>query len=355
MTQADLDALRAQIRKLDEEIVAHAAERVELARRVGEIKRAGALPTVDFAQERLVLERARAAALERGLAPEVAEDMLAHLIRASVIAQDMDRLRHEAVGAGRKAVVVGGAGRMGRWLTKFLAAQGFDVGILDPAASEGENSWSSEALRSADYVICATPPAATAALYREWVARPPAGLVLDIASIKTPLVEPIRALRGAGARVASIHPMFGPSIVLLREADVVICETGDAEAAEGAEQLFRSTTARIVRMPIEQHDRVMADVLSLAHATAIAFACALPDAAHPVRSTTFQALEALAAAVVRESSEVYYEVQAENPHSAVALQRMRAALERIGAAVRGRDAAAFGEILREGRDRTKKG
>ena len=355
MTPADLDALREQIRKLDEEIVARAAERVELARRVGEIKREQALPTVDFAQERLVLERARAAALERGLAPEIAEDMLAQLIRASVIAQDLDRLRHAAVGAGRKAVVVGGAGRMGRWLTKFLAAQGFDVGVLDPAASERENSWSNDALPSADLVICATPPAATAALYREWAAKPPAGLVVDIASIKTPLLEPIAALRRAGCRVASIHPMFGPSVVLLREADVVICETGDAGAAEEAKLLFRSTTARMVRMPIEEHDRVMADVLSLAHATAIAFACALPEAEHPVRSTTFQALEALAAAVVRESPEVYFEVQAENPHSAAALERMRAALDRIAAAVRGRDAGAFGKILDEGKDRTSKG
>lgn len=355
MTPADLDALREQIRKLDEEIVARAAERVELARRVGELKRERSLPTVDFGQERLVLERARAAALERGLAPGVAEEMLAHLIRASVIAQDLDRLRHAAVGAGRKAVVVGGAGRMGRWLTKFLAAQGFDVGILDPAAPAGENSWSSDALRSADLVICATPPAATAALYREWVAAPPAGLVVDIASIKTPLIEPIQALRRAGGRVASIHPMFGPSVVLLREADVVICETGDAKAAEGAEQLFRSTTARIVRMPIEEHDRVMADVLSLAHATAIAFACALPGAEHPVRSTTFQALEALAAAVVRESPDVYYEVQAGNPHSAAALERMRASLERIVAAVRGQDAAGFKAILDAGRARVTPG
>ena len=65
-----------------------------------------------------------------------------------------------------------------------------------------------------------------------------------------------------------------------------------------------------------------------------------------------EALEALAAAVVRESAEVYYEVQAENPHSAAALERMRAALERIGAAVRGRDAASFGKMLEQGRGRT---
>jgi len=32
-------------------------------------------------------------------------------------------------------------------------------------------------------------------------------------------------------RGTSIHPMFGPSTVLLRGADVVICETGDSDAA----------------------------------------------------------------------------------------------------------------------------
>jgi prephenate dehydrogenase len=37
-----------------------------------------------------------------------------------------------------------------------------------------------------------------------------------IAGIKTPVMEPIRILPGAGVRVASIHPMFGPSAVLLR-------------------------------------------------------------------------------------------------------------------------------------------
>ena len=237
---------------------------------------------------------------------------------------------------------------------RFLSTQGYDVAVLDRAAPE-VGARARGLLPDADLVVCSTPPAATAALYADWCAAPPAGVVVDLSSIKTPLVEPIRLLRAAGARVASIHPMFGPSATLLRDADVVVCDTGDADATAQVERLFQPTTAHVVRLPLADHDRIMADLLSLAHATASAFALALPETEHPVRSTTFKALESLAAAVVRESPDVYYEIQAMNPHSAAALERMRAALDRIIAAVTARDAGRFGGLLEEGRRRTPEG
>src|SRR5262249_31609405 len=146
-------------------------------------------------------------------------------------------------------------------------------------------------------------------------------------------------------RVASIHPMFGPSAVLLRDADVVICDTGDAEATATVEGLFQPTTARLVRLALADHDRIMADLMSLAHATAIAFSLSLPETERPVRSTTFQALEALAAAVVRESPEVYYEIQVGNPHSMEALENLRLALARIVATIKGRDSSGFRSLF----------
>jgi len=353
MADDPLDTLREQIRRLDLELVARAAERVALARRVGEIKRARRLAMVDYAQERTVLERARAAAVDLGLDPKVAEDLFARLIGASVTAQDEDSLRVSGTGVGRTAVVVGGAGRMGRWFGRFLSAQGYTTGSLDPAAAPDDDAWSRAALSTADLVICSTPPTVIAGLYGAWQTNPPAGLVVDIASIKTPLIEPIRSLQRAGGRVASIHPMFGPSVVMLRDADVVVCDTGDPEATEGVERLFRPTTARLVRLPLAEHDRVMADLLALAHAAAVAFALALPAEDHPVRSTTFQALELLAAAVMRESPDVYYEIQAMNPHSGEALARLSAALDRILATVGARDASGFRTLFDEGRARTR--
>lgn len=352
MADDDLDALRERIRAIDLELVERAAERLDLARQVGEVKRRRDQPTVDFAQERIVLERARAAARERGLEASVVTDLFAGLIRASVTVQDEDNLRHAGAGAGQSAVVVGGAGRMGRWVSRFLSAQGFAVSVLDAAATDAENAQGRAALPHAELVVCSTPPAATAALYVGWAAAPPAGVVVDIASIKSPLLEPIRALRAGGGRVASIHPLFGPATVLLRDADVVVCDTGDRAATAIVEDLFARTTAHLVRMSLEEHDRVMADLLSLAHATAIAFAAALPPAEHPVRSTTFRALEELAAQVVRESPDVYYEIQAMNPHSAAALGRLRDAVERMMAALEAGDAPAFRALLDAGRERT---
>jgi len=176
--------------------------------------------------------------------------------------------------------------------------------------------------------------------------------VVDIASIKTPLIEPIRTLQGAGGGVASIHPMFGPSAALLRDADVVICDTGDSEATSTVEKLFEPTSARLVRLPLADHDRIMADLLSLAHAATMAFALALPQTEHPVRRTTCRALESLAAALVRESPQVYYEIQAGNPHSMEALERLRLALNRIAAAVKGHDPKGFQRLFEEGQRRT---
>lgn len=353
MNDESLDSVRQRIRQIDLDLIARAAERLDLVKQVGEIKRRLNLPTVDFAHERTVLDRARTAAAAHGLDPAVAEDILARLIRASVGAQEDDRLRFSAGGAGKAAVVVGGAGRMGLWMARFLTAQGFTAGALDPAASAQENEWAQANLAKADLVIMATAPGVTATIYRSWLRSPPAGVVVDIASIKTPLIEPIGALQRAGCCVGSMHPMFGPSVALLRDADVVLCDTGDSRALETVERLFEPTTARLVRLPLADHDRVMGDLLSLAHATAIAFALALPHGQQPVRSTTFRALESLAAAVVRESPDVYYEIQAKNPYSAPAIERLRDALSRIMSAVASQDAPAFSRLLEEGRARAR--
>jgi prephenate dehydrogenase len=143
--------------------------------------------------------------------------------------------------------------------------------------------------------------------------------------------------------------------VLLRDADIVICNTGDAEATAAVEKLFLPTTAHLVHLPLEDHDRIMADLLSLAHAAAIAFAIALPPTDHPVRSTTFQALESVGAAVVRESPDVYYEIQAKNPFSTAALERLRVAIHRIITAVAESDVEGFRALFEEGQERTREG
>ena len=354
-SQPDLDALRDRVRALDRELVRLAAERVRTVRRIGEAKRAAGRPMIDYAQERRVLEAARGAAAEEGLDPGVAEDLLARLIRAAVTAQEEESLRHAATGEGRTAVVVGGAGRMGGWFVRFLDAQGWGVEIVDPAAPAVASLRGEALLPEADLVICATPPRETVELYRGWLERPPRGVVADLASIKSPLLGPIAELRAAGGRVASLHPMFGPATVLLRSKDVVLCETGDEEATEEIAALFRPTTVQLVRLPLAEHDELMAHLLSVGHAAAIAFALALPDRELPVRSTTYGGLARLAANAVDQNPDVYFEIQVDNPHSLAALEGLRDAVDHVVAVVRTHRRDRFAELMEEGRRRLPPG
>ncbi len=350
----DRAALRDRIAQLDDEILRLAAERCRLGREVGQLKHAAGHPSVDYVQERRVLDRARDAASKQDLDPELAEDIIARLILGSVAVQERDRVLLTGSGRGKTAVVLGGAGRMGRWVKRFLGSHGYQVHVLDPVQEDAVNLSAGEALPAAELVICAMAPGAIAQQYDAWTQGPasqrPQGVVADIASIKTPLVDAISALRQAGCKVASFHPMFGPDLVALRGADVIVCQTGDAEATAVVDDLFAPTTAQVWHLPLEEHDLAMAEVLALAHATAIAFAAALdaPTTAPPVHSTTFGALERLARDVVHESPEVYYEIQARNPHAAHAVTRLSQRLAELQGAVAGADADAFRAVMESG-------
>jgi chorismate mutase/prephenate dehydrogenase len=337
---------RRRIDRLDAELVRVAAERLAAAAEAGRAKAAMGQSLVDFAREREVLGRVRRHAGEAGLEAAVAEDLVARLIEASTSRQEAERLSAAAVGQGRQAVVVGGAGRMGRWLVRFLAGSGFGVHVLDPAEPAG-NLAAAAALPAADLVLVAVPPSEAARLYDAWAARPPRGVVADVCSVKAPLVPALRRLQRAGGRVASLHPMFGPATTVLRGQDVVVCDTGDAEAAEQVRALFAATPARVVPLGLDEHDRLMADVLAHAHAAAIAYAASARGGA--VQSATSRRLREVAAAVVRESPRAYHEIQAGNPHADAAVARLQESVARLRAVVASGDPARFAALLDEGR------
>ncbi len=342
-----LEELREQIRELDEHIIEAAAKRVALAKRLGVLKFEQGAPPVDLLQESRVLERARRLGQEHGLDQAAAEEIISRLVQAAVTVQETARVTDTGTGAGKTAVILGGAGRMGRWFNRFLRSHGYKVHLLDPAYGEAHNRLVRPHVHTADLVLLATPPSAIAKQYRAWADNPPKGVILDISSIKSPLIEPIRDLLDAGARVASCHPMFGPNLTSLRGADVVVCRTGfEDEAIE----LFEPTTANIVDVGLEEHDQVMAQVLALAHAASIAFAASLDPATLPVHSTTFGRLEDVAQDVLSESPDVYYEIQSHNPHSLSAVTHLQSTLAELVDAVGRGDATAFKGLMRRGRD-----
>lgn len=78
--EGDLAALRLRIEQLDRDIVERIAERMDLARRIGEVKRDLGLPVLDPAREAAVVRRAGTLAREAGLPDEDVRYLFWHLV-----------------------------------------------------------------------------------------------------------------------------------------------------------------------------------------------------------------------------------------------------------------------------------
>ena len=80
---AELAEIREAIERIDRDIIELIAKRVQLARRVGVVKRSAGLPTLDPAREAAVVRRAGALAREANLEDEDVRYIFWHLIGLS--------------------------------------------------------------------------------------------------------------------------------------------------------------------------------------------------------------------------------------------------------------------------------
>jgi chorismate mutase / prephenate dehydrogenase len=361
MTQGTvtLAGLRQRVTDIDRQLIALVAERKAVSEEVARVKRATGKPTRDYERERDVILGVRTMAQERGVSPELAEQLLRLLIRSSLTTQEHASVVAHGAGSGRRALVIGGAGKMGGWFVSFLASQGFAVEVADPAPTpEGVarvEDWRNSDLKH-DFIVLATPLGATEAILKDLALRRPPGVIFDVGSLKSPLRAGLLALRSHGCKVTSVHPMFGPDTELLSGRHVVFVDLGHAGALASARELFAPTMAEQVVMSLDDHDRLIAYVLGLSHALNIAFFTALAESGEAapklarMSSTTFDAQLDVASRVAQESPELYYEIQSLNDYGAESLEALSQAVERLRTAVLTQDHATFVALMRRGRD-----
>ena len=353
-----LEDLRQRVTELDRQLISLVAERKAVSEEVARVKRATGRPTRDYEREREVILSVRAAASERGVSPALAEELLRLLIRSSLTTQEQASVVAHGAGSGRRALVIGGAGKMGGWFVSFLASQGFTVEVADPAAQSGAPGvpdWHSTDLKH-DFIVLATPLGVTDAILRDLALRRPPGVIFDVGSLKSPLRAGLMALKSHGCKVTSVHPMFGPDTELLSGRHVVFVDLGNAPALAAARELFAPTMAEQVVMSLDDHDRLIAYVLGLSHALNIAFFTVLAESGEAaprlarMSSTTFDAQLDVASRVARDSPELYYEIQSLNDYGAESLEALSQAVERLRTSVLTQDHDTFVALMRRGRD-----
>lgn len=352
--EKELNELRAQIRKVDEELLVLMARRQALATSVGKAKLTHGLPIKDYATERNILENTRRRAKELGLYEETAEEVMKTLIQYSCQVQEAQHGQARALSSGsrREVAIVGGLGQMGQWLSRFFESFGHRIVTFDAKGGPGSLK---DIAASAEVILIATPISVAANVLEELTALKPKGLVFDVCSLKSPLLPAIAKARKAGIKITSVHPMFGPSAQWLAGRNILICETGDESATKEAQQLFQESSANLLRIPLEKHDELMGYVLGLSHMANLVFGSALEKSGiafgdlKKTGSTTFHAQSQVAEPVLAENPDLYFEIQAENGHTVAMLDGMKSALEEYATAIRGKDRAAFRRLMEKSR------
>jgi prephenate dehydrogenase len=145
------------------------------------------------------------------------------------------------------------------------------------------------AVRGADLVVLAVPPAATLELIAQLAAAlEPGALLTDVCSVKAPVVKQA-VTAGLGDRFAGSHPLAGTHESgfmsarpdRLRGCVVYVCETGTSgghRAAANVSSFWEHTLeASPVLIDPELHDRQLAWTSHLPQAVASALAKALAD------------------------------------------------------------------------------
>ncbi len=352
MTDA-VESIRWKIEEIDNHILDLIKERMIIALNMGHEKVDKALPVRDLQVEEQVRDRYLARAKEVGISEAAAVELSSLLVRESVEAQ----ARLPRPMKPRKVLVVGGGGKMGQWLCRFFASRGHEVKVFDTLPGKAfPNVGSLErGVKEAEVIVVSSHISATADMLRQIFELRPKGLVFDIASVKSPLIETLKEGADQGLLVCSIHPMFGPDASFIFARNLILCNCGSDAAVKRFMPLLNGTGANVVEMPVEEHDKLIAVVLGMSHALNLSFFEALRGSGYSsdelwrASSTTFQKQMSTSSSVARESPNLYYEIQHLNPYNREMLEMLISALRNVQEAGSEEDRAHMIRIMQDGR------
>jgi prephenate dehydrogenase len=228
-----------------------------------------------------------------------------------------------------KTAVVGGAGKMGVWIARFLRSEDIDVVLIDnnkdrlaAACTELKVSGTTDfkAVSDSDLIIISVPIAAFGQIAEALSPFVQKGqIIIDVTSVKAMPVE-VMHKHFSECTVLGVHPVFGPGATAIKGHNVVLTPTGDDEKAlaEKARAFLEKRGARVELMTPAEHDRRMAVVLGLAHYIAIVSGDTLLDidnlADMEIASgITFRVLMTLVASVLGEDPSLYAAIQTSLP------------------------------------------
>ncbi|MHA1237882.1 MAG: prephenate dehydrogenase/arogenate dehydrogenase family protein [Candidatus Odinarchaeia archaeon] len=268
-----------------------------------------------------------------------------------------------------KVAVIGGTGRLGRWIARFLKSEGFEVIITHPDKGKVEKiaaelgveglTDNKEAASKCDGVIISVPIKITPQVILEVAPYiKENGFLIDVSSVKT---EAMNAMEKAAKNVSKkvhflgVHPMFGPGAVTLKGKNVILIPCpGSEKFASTVEQYLKRKGAKVTYSNVEDHDKMVALTLSLPHLMGIVFPNVIKEF-EDVRKlklfagTSFNLLLILSESICHENYDLYASIQMDNPMFQNVLDVLISKINKMRKIISEKDVNAFKRMIEDNR------
>ena len=256
-----------------------------------------------------------------------------------------------------KIAIIGGSGKMGRWLANFLLKAGREVIItgrnqrklLEAKQQLGvEVATNVEAVKRADVILLSVPIDNFEAVIKQICPYiRPEQIIIDITSIKVSPVEIMHKHIKRGVTLG-VHPMFGPGARDITGQNFVLTPTNKNERAlaQKVGDYLETRGARVTLMTPHQHDEMMSVILGLSHFIAIVSADTLLSLnklklMRAISGSTYKVWLTLVASVISENPEFCASLQMNLPDGGEVKKLFQRRLEAWADLVENKDRRKF--------------
>jgi prephenate dehydrogenase len=232
----------------------------------------------------------------------------------------------------KEIAIIGAAGNMGCWFSKYFNKKGIGLSVYDLDASSLKSYSNtiickniSDCVYAADLVLICVPIKDTPSMIEECASQMKPGAILaEISSVKS---QTFRTLRKFSTTIKPlcIHPMFGPGRADSKQMKILLIPVINKENEfKISNQIFEEATITVIPNA-NIHDKLIAIVLGLTHYTNIVFASLISKEnfsyLREVSGTTFEVQSLLAASMFTEEPDLVASLLLENKSVTKHIQR----------------------------------
>ncbi|MEM2907547.1 MAG: prephenate dehydrogenase/arogenate dehydrogenase family protein [Candidatus Odinarchaeota archaeon] len=261
-----------------------------------------------------------------------------------------------------KLAVLGGAGRLGAWITRFLIAHNIQTVIATPDLKKhkrfidelGLEAYSDNvnAVKSADGVIISVPLEDTVTVLKEITPHiKQNSFIIEVSSIKTPvekfLKENSKILLEKNISLLSIKPIFGPGAKTIKRKNIILIPyTGNENILRRVKEFLQREEARIVESTYREHDQKVAFTLALPHFLTMLFTAVISSNQFKndlknYAGTSFKILKLLSESLPSESWKLYSHIQMINNYTVNVLESLKTHFNKLFEIIINKDIEGF--------------